>query len=249
MKNFEISEILRLRHSQSEAQRLAWEIANQIEVGMNEWDVHSLAREVFKDNGVQRHWHMPYIGLGSGTNKLRSPYSLCKSFFNMHEKLKNNDLVMIDIAPMIEGYPSDFTVSKVIGLNAEYDDQIAFTKQVAREVMELAERGFDNKTIYRTIKMRVSETNRYQLGDVPLIRLGHRLLRIPPFLTCFPETRFLYLLSYPGPSFLNGKWKKALTNLWALEPYVVSPTRGTKYEELVYIDEEKVLHRLNQEDI
>lgn len=56
MKNFEISEILRLRHSQSEAQRLAWEIANQIEVGMNEWDVHSLAREVFKDNGVQRHW-------------------------------------------------------------------------------------------------------------------------------------------------------------------------------------------------
>lgn len=57
----------------------------------------------------------------------------------MKKKLMANNLIMIDIAPIIEGYPSDYTISKVVGVNAEYAAQIAYTKKVAMSVLQLVE--------------------------------------------------------------------------------------------------------------
>lgn len=128
-KNFSISELDKLRASQKEAKRIAFEIAEGVGPGMNEWDVHYLAKEVFQKYGINQHWHLPYIGLGPGTNKLKSTFALCKSVFHMKRKLKANDLIMIDIAPIVGGYPSDYTISKVVGVNTEYAAQVAYTKK------------------------------------------------------------------------------------------------------------------------
>lgn len=77
--NFSISDLDKLLVSQKEAQRIAREIADSVGPGMNEWDVHHLAKQVFQKYGITRHWLLPYIGLGHGTNKLKSTFALCKS--------------------------------------------------------------------------------------------------------------------------------------------------------------------------
>ncbi len=244
-KGLNDSELTKLRFAQSHAKSIAWEIANSIEVGMNEKDAYHIANTVFKNYGLKYHWHYPYIGLGQGTNKLKSVSSLFGSLFNMKVKLSENDLIMIDIAPIIEGYPSDYTVTKVVGNHKERQEHCDFTKQTAFKMIEMVENKMTNKEIFIETKKIVQKSGKYVVGEVPVINLGHRILKLPRFTYYVPEGRLPFLLFYPGPAFLNGRWNRTLDRLWAIEPYILSNDRAAKHEELIYVDPEFHVHRLN----
>jgi len=76
------------------------EIVGNIKVGMTEKEIEEVASSVFNKNGVKQHWHMPIIGVGEGSTKLRSAYALAMSYFTGNTRiLMENDIVLIDIAP------------------------------------------------------------------------------------------------------------------------------------------------------
>lgn len=238
-------ELNKIRFAQSRAKSIAWEIADLIEVGMTEKDAYRIAFSVFKNHGLKYHWHIPYIGLGNGTNKLKSVGNLLSSFFQMNRKLTANDIIMVDIAPIIDDYPSDYTVSKVVGINREREIHIEFTKQAAKNMVGMVEKGLSIKEIFNSTKRMVEESQVYQMGEVPIINLGHRFIKLPRIMHVIPESRLPILLLFPGPSFINGRWNKTLDKLWAIEPYILSNGRAAKYEELIYVDHEFQVHRLN----
>ena len=106
--------------AQATAKRIAMQIAQQIEPGMTEADAYRLAEQSFQREGIRRHWHIPVIGLGEGTLKLRSLGALAHARITRGRRYAApGDAVMIDIAPIVDGYPSDYTWSGALGTPSE----------------------------------------------------------------------------------------------------------------------------------
>lgn len=80
------------------ARQKSWEvfsvIKDKIEIGMSEPEAFRMAMAVFKDHGVDRHWHKPYIRFGPGTQR---------SFHDGLQKdyrLQQDDMVYLDLGPV-----------------------------------------------------------------------------------------------------------------------------------------------------
>jgi methionine aminopeptidase len=98
--------------AQSFAKMAASTIASRVQVGMSERDATNVTKEVFRELGVLKHWHMPVIGAGGGSMKFTSAGRLLRSFVGSSKRLVGDgDVLFIDIAPFFEGYPSDFTLT------------------------------------------------------------------------------------------------------------------------------------------
>ena len=103
------------------------EIVGNIKLGMTEKEIEEAASLVFNKNGVKQHWHMPIIGVGEGSTKLKSAYALASSYFTRYTRiLRENDIVLIDIAPVYNGYPADYTINHVMGGNPDLEALVAY---------------------------------------------------------------------------------------------------------------------------
>lgn len=92
-----------LAAAQRFARDLAHDIADAAEPGMSEHDLAHVARERFAEHGVTRHWHVPVVGLGAGSAKLRSIGALLSGdLLARRRRLERDDVVYVDIAPMHE---------------------------------------------------------------------------------------------------------------------------------------------------
>lgn len=230
------------------AQRVArdpWEIVRAITPGMTERDAYDIARACFARHGIREHWHIPHLALGPGTTKLRSVGALVASVARMRQHLMSDDLVMVDIAPEVEGYPSDYTVTTVVGRHSPYESLCAFAREIAHTLMSQAERGATMGELLEQARALAGARVGHALGEVPIIHVGHRLTRLPAYWPRLPESRLLYLLLDPKPAFIARRRPIALRGFWSIEPYVLYAGRAAKHEEVVHIDPSGRLTRLN----
>ena len=121
------------------AKVISKEIISKIEIGMSEKDIEDVASLVFRDHDVKQHWHSPIIGVGEGSSKMSSLYALTSGFLTKHKRiLQENDLVLIDIAPIYMTYPGDYTTTHVFGSNPELEALVAYAQDVSRKIAEYA---------------------------------------------------------------------------------------------------------------
>lgn len=234
-----------LRVAQQTACELCWNIIGRLETGMSEADAYAIARAVFKQHGLHRHWHQPYIGLGPGTTKLRSTLALLSSPLHRGRRLLQDDLVMVDIAPEVDGIPSDYTVTCVVGVHPARQQLCSFAREVARALVQKLADGADAVTLVRHAKQLVAARPGCELGDVPVIHLGHRLERTPAYWPRLPESPLAYLLLDRRLTFLNGRDALPVRGMWVIEPYVLQDGRAAKHEELVFVNDAGGVSTLN----
>ncbi len=219
------------------AKTLTKEITGKIKAGMTEKEVEELAREVFKAHEVKQHWHMPVIGAGEGSTKLRSAYALAKSYLTRGTRtLQENDLVLIDIAPVFEGYPSDYTACHIPGENPELEALVSYAQGVSHKIAEYIKKDMAVADVFRYAQELISTTSNYTIAYPLFISMGHRLCKIPFLWQKLPEAGLTYLLSRKG-SFITSNNKESMNGLWVVEPYLMHKGRAAKFETLVFVGE------------
>ncbi len=218
------------------------EIVSNIKVGMTEKEAEKIASEVFNKNSVKQHWHMPIIGLGEGSTKLKNAYALASSYFTRHTRiLKDNDIVLIDIAPVYNGYPADYTINHVIGSNPELEALASYAHDVSIKIAEHVKKGMVVADVFNWAQELIGKNPAYTLAYPPFISMGHRLCRIPPLWQKFPEAGLNYLLFKTRGPFITSSNNTLMDGLWTIEPYLTYKERAAKFEQLVYIGKEKVI--------
>lgn len=232
------------------ARDLATDIANAAEPGMSEHDLAHLAKRRFRDAGIKRHWHVPVIGLGQGSAKLRNIRSLLAGdALARRRRLQADDVVYVDIAPIYDGYPSDFTVTRVAGRHPEREQLIAAAHELARRVVDRIGEHRDARGVWAWAVATASADARFELVEPPLVGLAHRIGVVPPSWPYVPEvTTLAYLATRERGAFLGPRNRRPMDGFWTIEPYLVSPDgRAAKHEELIFVTGSEVL-RLGAED-
>lgn len=186
------------------------EIVKNIKVGMTEKEIEEVATLVFDKNCVKQHWHMLIIGVGEGSTKLKSVYSLASSYFTRHTRiLRENDIVLIDIAPVYNGYPADYTINHVMGSDP---DLVALTAYalVSIKIAGHVKEGMIVADVFHRAQEFIGKNPDYTLVYPPFISMGHRLCRIPPIWQKFPEPGLNYLLFKTRGPFITSRNSSSL---------------------------------------
>lgn len=218
------------------------EIVGNIKVGMTEKEVEDVVSSVFNKNGVKQHWHMPIIGVGEGSTKLKSIYSLASSSFTKHTRiLKENDIVLIDIAPMYNDYPADYTMNHVMGSNPGLEALVSYAHDVSIKIAEHVNEEMIVADVFHWAQELIGKKPDYTLAYPPFVSMGHRLCRIPPLWQKFPEAGLNYLLFKTRGPFITSSNNTLMNGLWTIEPYLIYKERAAKFEQLVYIGKENVI--------
>ncbi len=218
------------------------EIVNNINVGMTEKEVEEVASRVFNKNGVKQHWHMPIIGVGEGSTKLKSAYALASSSFTKHTRiLRENDIVLIDIAPMYNDYPADYTINHVMGSNPGLEALASYAHDVSIKIAEHVNEEMMVADVFHWAQELIGKNPDYTLAYPPFVSMGHRLCSIPLLWQKFPEAGLNYLLFKTRGPFITSKNNTRMNGLWTIEPYLIYKERAAKFEQLVFIGEENAI--------
>lgn len=218
------------------------EIVGNIKVGMTEKEVEGVASFVFNKNGVKQHWHMPIIGVGEGSTKLRSAYALAMSYFSGNTRiLKENDIVLIDIAPVYNDYPADYTINHIMGSNPDLEALATYAHDVSTMIAGYIKKEMTVADVFHWAQELISKNPDYTLAYPPFISMGHRLCRIPPLWQKFPEAGLNYLLFKTSGPFIAPGNNTLMNGLWTIEPYLIHKERAAKFELLVFIGNETVI--------
>lgn len=222
------------------AKVISKEIISKIEIGMSEKDIEDVASSVFRDHDVKQHWHSPIIGVGEGSAKMSSIYALTSGFLTKHKRiLKEDDLVLIDIAPIYMTYPGDYTTTHVFGSNPELEALVTYARDISRKIAEHANNTMMVADVFRYAQELIRTTSDYRLLYPPIISLGHRLFRIHP-LEKYPEPGLSYLILKKFP-FIDSSNLTMMYGFWIIEPYLMHRERAAKFEELVFVGRKSVI--------
>lgn len=228
--------------ARSFAREIGDEIVSNIKPGMTEKEVEEVASFVFNKNGVKQHWHMPVIGVGEGSTKLKSAYALASSYFTKTTRiLRENDIVLIDIAPVYRGYPGDYTINHVMGSNPDLEALAAYAHDVSLEIARNLKEGMIVEDVFHRAQELIGKKTDYTLAYPPFVSMGYRLCRIPSPWHKFPEAGLNYLLFKASGPFIASGNITLMNGLWIVEPYLMHKERAAKFEVLVFIGKETVI--------
>lgn len=216
------------------AKVISKEIISKIEIGMSEKNIEDVASSVFRDHDVKQHWHSPIIGVGEGSLKMSSLYALTTGYLTKHRRiLKENDLVLIDIAPVYMTYPGDYTITHVFGSNPELEEFVTYARDISRKIAGHANNTMLVADVFSYAQELIRTTSNYKLLYPSPISLGHRLFRVHP-LEKIPEPGLSYLILKKFP-YIDSSNLTLMNGLWIVEPYLMHKNRATKFEELVFV--------------
>lgn len=197
--------------------KAADEIIAKVEIGMTEKDGQELVKDIFKNYGVLKFWHPTKFRFGSETTKT------FRDLPDENLKCQDQDLLFIDIGPIIENHEADFGRTIVLNkvnqsVNTSYEKLAKASEIIFRETEQ-----HWNKTKATGIKLfEFAQHKTSELG----YRLDHRMAGHR--LGDFPHQVFSKqkLFEYD---------KNPLKDIWVLEIHIVddSQQRGSFFEDIL----------------
>lgn len=125
-EKFDLQKLLRARDV---ARDMTYELYSLLRPGMTEEDAVVLYKELSKKYGVEKQWHPPKMRFG--------PNTVCN--FRDESRphvLKDEDIVFIDIGPVIDGHEADYGETFALGNQYEYKLIADSSKKVFNDVVE-----------------------------------------------------------------------------------------------------------------
>lgn len=198
-------------------QKAADEIIARIEIGMSEKDGQALVKDVFKELDVTKFWHPTKFRMGSDTTKT------FRDLPDENLKCQDQDMVFIDIGPVIENHEADFGRTVVLNkananLNPNYVKLAKASEIIFRETEQhWKQTGATGIKLFEFAQHKTSEFG-YRLDHR---MAGHRLGDFPHQL--YSKHKLFEFEQNP------------VKNIWVLEIHIVDDKnqRGSFYEDIM----------------
>lgn len=231
-----------------EAQRLAYQcatdIAAQIRVGLSEKRVAALMDTYLQDCGVKTFFHRSFAWFGE-----RSAFEGFKSYFDFlpqDRELKEGEVVILDVAPIVKGYTADIGYTFSLTPNPQLEKAQAFLLSLRQSIPKLFLSAQNVAQIYSEVDLAITRQgyqNRHSFypGEV----LGHRVHKCtlpfaPGLLRPFSLQAYLDLFSRGlFPELLGPHHQGDRRGLWAIEPHLGCQGFGAKFEEILVVTGER----------
>ncbi len=232
------------------AQALAFECARaisaEVKPGWSEKRTADLMDTWLRDNGVKTFFHTSFAWFGN-----RTSFTGFKHYLNFlpdkNNILKENEAVILDTAPIFEGFAADIGYSYFVGERPEeYVKAKNILAEFRKEIPKLFQSEKSTGEIWADVDATIrSEGFRNCHKDYPLGALGHRLHEhsfenFPALLKPFSLHTYVKMLSRGLlPEVLGPFHQGEKTGLWAIEPHFGNDQFGIKFEEILIVEKEK----------
>lgn len=233
------------------AQTLAFECARvisaEVKPGWSEKRTADLMDTWLRDNRVKTFFHSSFAWFGN-----RTSFTGFKNYLDFlpgkNNILKENEAVILDTAPIFEGFAADIGYSYFVGEKpAAYQNAQNILAEFRIELPRLFKSKKSTGDIWAEVDAQIrTEGFRNCHKDYPLSALGHRLHEhsfesFPSLLKPFSLHSYIKLLSRGlFPEVLGPFHRGEKTGLWAIEPHFGNDNFGIKFEEILIVEKEKV---------
>jgi Xaa-Pro aminopeptidase len=238
---YSIADLDRFRTVQRHAYDVAAKAEASLRVGMTERELAELLDDIQRGDGVTQFFHEHFVWFGErtclGEDWVRGgtdPASLemlpGSPFSPTGTMLAANEPLILDIAPIINGYASDIGYSSIIGQNDVFDELIAGLEPVRGFLQERVRGGDTLKRIYQALDAFIADNGWTSVHRCyPLRALGHLLMHLDPGAAAGEST---------GASVWNDSPDADLPptpGVWAVEPHIGKNRVGAKWEEMLVV--------------
>lgn len=241
------------------AQRLAYEAAiavgKELQEGWTEKQATDLMGTYLKDCGVKAFFHEPYAWFGDRTRFDGINRKKPLDFAPTDRRLKVEDAIILDVAPLVNGYIGDIGYSLSLEPNTELENAMTFLRRLRKEIPKIFNEHLSHGgAIWKIIDNEIRLAGYDNIHKIyPFHVLGHRLRRVP-FANLALKTPVRFSLHsvaqiLAGGFFaelLNADHDGSLQGFWAIEPHIGGKGFGAKFEEVLVVDS-KGCHWLDNE--
>ena len=243
----------------SATQKLAYDVVEavqaQLKTGMTEKDAVRLLRSELASRGVRHMFHDPFAWFGDRA-AFRNFWINLK-FLPSRTRLQTGMPVILDIAPIIDGYSADIGYCFVHGGDPVVDQMDRVLLQVRDHIVKAVRAGKTMRAIYREVDTIIEaagfiNVHRYYPHRV----IGHRLGRmqvgplhrvrwlgfgLPTYVKLTSRTWLSKLFpdAIETPLWNDGRECEhpVPEGVWAVEPHIATPDQrlGSKWEEILVV--------------
>lgn len=224
------------------AVRCAKDIRKELRSGVSEKTVASLMDQYLRDHGVQSFFHTSFAWFGDRTRF--QGFSNYFDFLPSKRELRENDVVILDTAPILDSYSADIGYSFSVGKESEDFKQ---AHKLLCELYEELPKMFASPLTTREIWAKVDQefaSHGYDNAHskYPFAVLGHRLHRhklhrLPGIVFPFSWHSYAGLLKRGLlPDLLGPEHEGSKEGLWAIEPHLGATGFGVKFEEILVVE-------------
>ncbi len=228
-----------------DAQRLArsaaHEVASLVRPGWTEKQAASLLDTYLYDCGVRSFFHKSFAWFGDRT-RFRG-ISKVTQFAPSPRVLRESEVFILDVAPILKGFICDIGYSSCAGENLEFQKAQTVLAEIRDAIPSLFCEGATGKTICDSVDGLIQSAGYDAVHHLyPFSVLGHRVHQ------GVSEQGSFSLLGFGWQSYweflsrgllgqlLNQDYRGKLDGLWAIEPHLGAKDFGIKFEEILVVE-------------
>lgn len=260
------SDVDGFRRAQEVAFSCAKAAAREMRPGWTESRTGRWMLEWFGDHGIRAHLHKPIVAFGERTLAPTRQWGPARG---EGRSLQDGDVVILDCAPVVDGYTGDIAYTASASPNAELLRAQEFLSGLRARIPERFADPATADGVFDWIDQEIRTGGYGNAADGYVDQvIGHRVYRHGRILRSvgwfLPEKPFGWIPSWHGVGFLlnvsrHGIYPEELgplhrgpkTGMWAVEPHVRVEGFGAKFEEVLVVEREHAywLDDLSQERI
>jgi Xaa-Pro aminopeptidase len=240
-------------------QRLAYDaaldVAGTLAPGVSEADAAARLEAALVARGVSRWFHAPFAWFGE-RSRFAGMEGARHRFFPSDARLDAGMVGILDVAPIVDGYPGDIGYTFRCpggGDDADYDRALAALRDVRALIARRIGEAATMRAIYAEVDQVIADRGferRHHL--YPFGVLGHRLERFAPRardprIAGFGLTALVQLVGgelasrVPGVRRRSPMWTADLDRpvdpgVWSMEPHLGARGWGAKFEEMLVVE-------------
>jgi hypothetical protein len=254
----------------SQVQKLAYEVVESVQArlqtGMTEKDAVRMLGAELESRGVTSMFHDPFAWFGD--RAAFKGFWIKWKFLPSRTTLQPGMPVILDIAPIVDGYPADIGYCFVHGGDPVVEAMDRTLLQLRDHILKAVRAGKTMRAIYREVDVLIEAAGFVNVHRCyPHRVIGHRLGRIrvgalhrlrwlgfglPTYVRLTGRTWLskLFPTHIESPLWNDGREcdHPVPEGLWALEPHIATPDRrlGSKWEEILVVTKDSA-YWLNDE--
>ena len=236
--------LLGFKRCQNLAYKGIKEIAAMIQPGWTEQKTADLLDTYLMDHGVQSFFHRSFVWFGSRTKF--SGVENYLGFLPTQNKVEENDVIILDVAPILNGFSCDVGKSFCLGDNPDFIKTELYLKALKKKIPEFFKRYDNGADVCERIDHEISLAGYENIHQLyPFSVLGHRIHKVPNALPAHLanigwQSYWSMLSQGEFSELLSKDFQGDLTGLWAIEPHVGTSSFGVKFEEILVVESNQV---------
>ena len=230
------------------AQRLAYQcalgISKELKEGWTERETATLMDTFLMDHGVRTFFHKSFAWFGDRTRF--SGFTKYAHFMPSTTRLKEDDVIILDTAPVFEQYAGDIGYTTSLKPNPALDIAKERLLKFRRDIPGFFESEMTPSQIWARVDQELKESGYDNIHSMyPFAVLGHRMHRMP--LSNLPGIAIPFSLhSYWAllsrglfPELLSPDHEGEKIGVWAIEPHLGGAGFGAKFEEILVVEKDR----------